>query len=253
MTASRDSGFERFILTTYRSRQELHLIFLQPNFNRHEIFDDVLGSLSCMDDYDEKFIEFDRSVLTALLSTVSSTPQKDAHDLLGRFQSFQHITRADQEDLTEIIGKNGAKLLRTIPEAVISMTRETAINAASYITAIDVAADHFSALLNGRRNEAFAVIYLNTKNRFIDDDVWEGTIDRASVYPREIMRRILFLDASCILIAHNHPSGDTTPSIDDMKMTMTLERALGTIDVVLLDHMIFGEGEPYSLRANGDI
>lgn len=206
-----------------------------------------------MDDYDEGFVEFDRSVLTALMAVVSQTPQKAARELLERFPSFQHVTRGDHETLVGIVGEAGAKLLKTIPKAVSSMTRETAISAASYIMAIDAAEAHFGALLNGRRNEAFAVIYLNARNRLIDEDVWEGTIDRTSIYPREIMRRAILLDASGILIAHNHPSGHTTPSPEDLRETERLEMALETIDVVLLDHLIFGEGEPYSLRANGDI
>lgn len=205
------------------------------------------------DAYDEKFIEFDRSVLTALLTAVSPTPQKHAHDILVHFDSFQHATRADQQVLAAIIGNKGAKLLRTIPKAVASMTRETAIRAASYILTMEAARDHFSALLNGRRNEAFAVIYLNAKNRLIDEDLWEGSIDRATFYPREIARRIVVLDASGILIAHNHPSGDTTPSQADIRETIHLENSLMTIDAILLDHLIFGEGEPYSLRENGDI
>jgi len=203
--------------------------------------------------YDEKFIEFDRSVLTALLKSVSPTPQKHAQDILEQFDSFQHATRADQRVLASIIGKDGASLLRTIPNTVASMTRETVIRAASYILTIDAARDHFAALLNGRRNEAFAVIYLNARNRLIDEDLWEGSIDRATFYPREIMRRIIVLDASGILIAHNHPSGDTTPSVADIRETVELEATLMTIDAILLDHLIFGEGEPYSLRENGDI
>ena len=203
--------------------------------------------------YDEKFIEFDRSVLAALLTAVSPTPQKHAHDILERFDSFQHATRADHHVLANIIGNKGAKLLRTIPKAVASMTRETAIRAASYILTMEAAKDHFSALLNGRRNEAFAVIYLNAKNRLIEEDLWEGSIDKTAFYPREIMRRVIILDASGILIAHNHPSGDTTPSAADIRETIKLESMLMTIDAILLDHLIFGEGEPYSLRENGEI
>ena len=61
------------------------------------------------------------------------------------------------------------------------------------------------------------------------------------------------LDASAVIIAHNHPSGDPTPSAVDIRETLRLEKALHTVDLILLDHMIFGEGEPYSLRENGDI
>jgi len=206
-----------------------------------------------MESYDEKFLDFDRYILTALLTAVSHTPQKHAHELLLRFPSFQHAMRADQKALTSIIGNKGAKLLRTIPHAVASMTRETAMKAASYILSIEAAKTHFSALLNGRRNEALAVIYLNSKNRLIDEDVWEGSVDRAAFYPREIIRQVALLDASAILMAHNHPSGDTYPSSTDFRLTIKLQETLLAIDVILIDHLVFGEGEPYSMRENGDI
>jgi len=203
-----------------------------------------------MDSYAKECEEFDRSVLTALLTAVSETPLKAASDILEQFSSFQHAARADHETLTKIIGADGASLLRTIPKAVTSMTRETAIRAASYLLTIEAAKAHLSALLNGRRTEAFAVLYLDSKNRLLGEDLWEGSIDRAKFYPREIMRRIVVLDASGILIAHNHPSGDTTPSQADIKETIHLENTLMTIDAILLDHLIFGEGEPYSLRVH---
>lgn len=203
--------------------------------------------------YNRSFIEFDRSVLTALMSTVTKSPQKATQELLNHFPSFQHVTRADFEILSEIVGETGAKLLKTIPEAVASMTRETMIDAASYILAMETAVVHFSALLNGRRNETLAVLYLNAHNRLIAEDVWEGTIDRTSIYPREIMRRVILTDALTVIIAHNHPSGETDPSPEDLKVTSNLDSALNSIGVILLDHIIFGEGEPYSMRANCDI
>ena len=206
-----------------------------------------------MRNYDESFVEFDRSVLAALLTAVTPSPHKAASDILQHFPSFQHAARADHKALAMIIGDSGARLLRTIPDALTSMTRETMMQATSYILTLDAASLHFSALLNGRRNEALVAIYLNAKNRLIGEDIWEGSVDRASLYPREIMRRAIMLDASAVIIAHNHPSGDPTPSAVDIRETLRLEKALHTVDLILLDHMIFGEGEPYSLRENGDI
>jgi len=206
-----------------------------------------------MNDYDTDCLEFDRCVLAAILKAVSPTPYKAANDILNRFPSFQHATRADHKALSEVIGDTGAHLLRTIPKAVASMTRETAINAASYILTIEAAFLHFGALLNGRRNEALAVIYLNSNNRLIGEDLWEGALDRVFVYPREITRRAILLDAFAVMIAHNHPNGDPTPSRMDLRVTGALEKALDTVEIILLDHVIYGEVEPYSLRANGDI
>jgi len=197
--------------------------------------------------------DFGRKVLATILAAVLPSPHEAANELIRQFNTFQHVARADYQLLAKIIGEDGAKLIRAIPEAVILMTRETAKNAASYILTLEASKVHIGAMLNGRRNEAFVVLYLNVKHRLVDEDLWEGSVDKASVYPREIMRRAILLDASTVILAHNHPSGDTMPSYPDLKITARLQDALDMIDVVLLDHLIFGEGEPYSMRENGDI
>jgi len=205
-----------------------------------------------LDSYQESFEEFDFSVLTALLRVVNLEPEKAALAVLEHFPNFQLAARADFFELAEIIGVDGANLLRTIPRAVVSMTRETLLNTASYIVTLEAVRTHMGALLNGRRNEVLAVIYLNSGNRLLGEDLLEGSIDRISIYPREIVRRCLILNASSVVIAHNHPSGDNTPSRSDIKATIILEKALNLVDVVLLDHIVFGECEPYSLRENFD-
>ena len=196
---------------------------------------------------------FDRSVLATLFQSVSPEPYQAAIDVLETFHSFQHATRADRQDLEKIIGPDATNLLLAIPNAVTSMTREIVANASSYVVTWKAAQAHFAALLNGRRNEAFAVIYLDSKYRFIEEDLWEGTIDRANVYLREIVRRALLVDASSVMIAHNHPSGDPKPSREDILLTERLDTALSLMEIILFDHLIFGEGEPYSLRANCDV
>jgi len=195
----------------------------------------------------------DRMVLTELLKSVSNCPNDAAKDLLTTFPSFSHILRADKNTLKNIVGNKSANLLSTIPRVVTALTREVVLNAPCYIKSLEAAKLHFAAILNGRRNEAFAVLYLNYNNRLLEEDIWEGGIDRANVYPREILRRALLLDASAILIAHNHPSGDTTPSEEDFRITDKLQSLLDLFDIVLLDHYIFGEGKPFSFRTSFNI
>jgi len=196
---------------------------------------------------------FDRSVLATLFQSVTPKPYQAANDVLEKFQSFQHATRADRQDLEKIIGPEATNLLLAIPNVVTSMTREVVANTSSYVVTWKAAQAHFAALLNGRRNEAFAVIYLDTKYRFIEEDLWEGTIDRANVHLREIVRRALLVDASSVMIAHNHPSGDPRPSREDISLTEKLDMALNLMGIILFDHLIFGEGEPHSMRANCDV
>ena len=191
--------------------------------------------------------------MTALLQAVSPSPQQAAIDILNTFPSFQHATRAERDDLAKIVGLEAADLILTIPNAVVSMTREVVVNASNYVVTLQATKAHFAAILNGRRNEAFVVLYLNAKNRLIDEDLWSGSVDRTTIYPREILRRAILLDASAVMIAHNHPSGDPRPSDEDVFLTERLETMLNIFEIVLFDHLIFGEGEPYSLRAHCDI
>jgi len=207
---------------------------------------DMSGMRNC----DFRFNDVDQSILVSLLSAVSTNPETYAVRILGTFDTFHEATRADHAILAEMISDNGARLLRTIPKAVASITREKIRRAGTYVSTVDAAKVHFAALLNGRRNEALAVVYLNATNRMIGDDIWEGSIDRVNIYPREISRRAIMLDASSMIIAHNHPSGNACPNGEDIAVTRRLERSLDAIDVLLFDHFIFGDSDVYSMKQN---
>ena len=101
-------------------------------------------------------------------------------------------------------------------------------------------------------HEAFAVIYLDSVHRPIKFEVlFHGTIDSAVVYPRQVVKRALALNAAAIIVAHNHPSGCTHPSSADRSLTKRLKQSLELIDVRVLDHFIVGEGAPLSLAECG--
>ena len=102
------------------------------------------------------------------------------------------------------------------------------------------------------RAEVFACIFLDTRHRVLRfEELFRGTIDGASVHPREIVRRSLELNAAAVICAHNHPSGVAEPSSADADITRRLRDALKLIDVRLLDHFIIGDGEPVSLAERG--
>ena len=104
-------------------------------------------------------------------------------------------------------------------------------------------AHHLQSLLGGARRETFAVLYLTRKNVLIDTEVlFEGTVNQAAVFPREVVRSALLNDASCVICGHNHPSGNTKPSNDDLEITRKLKGALKLLDITLLDHVIVGDG-----------
>ena len=104
------------------------------------------------------------------------------------------------------------------------------------------------------RQEVFRVLFMDRKNRLILDKVMgTGTIDHVPVYPREIMREALLCDASAIILCHNHPSGDPTPSQQDVKMTREIKAACEIMGITLHDHIVLGAGKETSMRANGDL
>lgn len=102
--------------------------------------------------------------------------------------------------------------------------------------------------------ERFHVLYLNRKNRLISDECLSiGTVDHVPVYPREILRRALALNATALIIVHNHPAGDPEPSLADIAMTREIQKSCKVLGVTLHDHIIVGIGREVSLRARGDI
>ena len=108
--------------------------------------------------------------------------------------------------------------------------------------------------LSDYEHEVFACIFLNNQNEVLAiEEMFRGTIDGASVYPREVVKRCLEVNAAAVIFAHNHPSGDTTPSRADINITKVLIDALGLVDIRVLDHIIVGDGNSYSLAENGHI
>ncbi len=106
-------------------------------------------------------------------------------------------------------------------------------------------ADHLRAFLDGhpKDQEHFVVIFLNAQNQIISTEVISsGSLATAAVFPREIVKRLLALEAGAIICGHNHPSGETVPSNSDRALTKKLQRALEAIDVPLLDHVVIGDG-----------
>ncbi|HUH48799.1 MAG TPA: DNA repair protein RadC, partial [Mycoplana sp.] len=102
--------------------------------------------------------------------------------------------------------------------------------------------------------ERFHVLYLDRKNRLISDECLAiGTVDHAPVYPREVLRRGLALNASALIIVHNHPTGDPEPSAADLAMTREIQKACAALGVALHDHIITGAGREVSLRARGEM
>lgn len=108
--------------------------------------------------------------------------------------------------------------------------------------------------LQGHEREHFAAMFLNTRHNLLAYEVlFTGSLDCAEVHPREIVKQALRHNASAVVVAHNHPSGDPTPSAADRAITLRIRDALRMVDIRLLDHFVIGVGEPYSMASKGEI
>lgn len=111
---------------------------------------------------------------------------------------------------------------------------------------------YLSSVLRDRQREAFYILFLDNQHRVIQDEVlFEGTIDAASVYPREVVKRALYHNAAALILAHNHPSGIAEPSQSDRRITQRLIDALALVDIRILDHFVVGDGEVISFAERG--
>jgi DNA repair protein RadC len=112
--------------------------------------------------------------------------------------------------------------------------------------------DYLNAQLSREPVEQFRVLFLDNRNRLLADEAQQrGTVNHTPVYPREVAKRALELRASAIIVVHNHPSGDPTPSRDDIAMTQQIKAAVGALSIVLHDHVIVGRGRWLSFRKEG--
>ncbi len=177
-----------------------------------------------------------------------------AKALLRRFNdSFAEVISADAQDLENVDGVGGISVvaLKTVQEAAQRLLRPKP-KSMDMISSWDALVDYLTAKAAYGATEQFRVIYLDRKNKLITDEAQQrGTVDHTPVYPREVAKRALELNASAVIICHNHPSGDPKPSAADIDMTRKVKDALGAVGITLHDHVIVSRGGPLSFRAQG--
>jgi len=122
------------------------------------------------------------------------------------------------------------------------------------ITKPDDSGRYFKARLGDLDHEAFAVLFMDSSHNVLGFEVlFRGTIDSASIYPREVVKEALRYNAAAVILGHNHPSGNSSPSQADLTLTRRLKEALALVDIRTLDHMVVGRGAPYSFAENGQM
>ncbi|MDM7858772.1 RadC family protein [Thiopseudomonas acetoxidans] len=176
-----------------------------------------------------------------------------ARRLLAEFGGLRQLLEADIDEFTQHMGLGPAKYAQL--QAVLEMGRRhlaATIARESALESPQAVRDFLKAKLRHEPHEVFACLFMDTKHRVLAFEVlFYGTIDGASVYPRQVVKRALAHNAAALILTHNHPSGVSEPSQADKILTERLKEALALIDVRILDHFIVGDGEPLSMVEHG--
>ncbi|MEY4966612.1 MAG: repair protein RadC [Pseudomonadota bacterium] len=191
------------------------------------------------------------------LTLFAALPRRDtkplAKALLARFGSFAEVIAAPRARLMEIpgVGENVANHLKIV-EAAAQRLGKTGVIGRAALSSWSALLDYCTAAMARSPNEEFRVLFLDRKNVLIADEVQtRGTVDHAPVYPREIVKRALELSASAMILVHNHPSGDPTPSRVDIAMTREIVTAAKTLGLAVHDHLVIGRAGHSSFKSVG--
>ena len=194
----------------------------------------------------------DYEILELLL--FRSIPQRDvkplAKELIARFGSLSGVLGARRERLTEVkgVGDSVAADLKLVEAAGRRLARQSIQDKPVLGSWKDVI-DYCHAAMAHADRETFRILFLDKRNHLITDEVQGvGTVDHTPVYPREVIRRALEVSATAIILVHNHPSGDPTPSNADIRMTQDIIAIAGPMGISVHDHIIIGRNGHASLR-----
>jgi DNA repair protein RadC len=184
-------------------------------------------------------------------------PRRDtkplARALLSRFGSFARAIAAPVQDLRSVegLGEAGVAALKSVHAAALRLLRAEVIEK-PVLSNWDRLMAYLNAEMSRERVEQFHVLFLDNRNRLLADEAQQrGTVDHTPVYPREVAKRALELHATALILVHNHPSGDPTPSRDDIAMTEQVRAAAAALSIVLHDHIVVGNGRWLSFRREG--
>jgi DNA repair protein RadC len=176
-----------------------------------------------------------------------------AKDLLKRFGTFADVISAPRERLLEVKGVGEAILaqLKVVEAAALRLSKGNLLNRPA-LSSWSAVLDYCTAAMSRTPHEEFRVLFMDRKNVLIADEVQsKGTIDHTPVYPREILKRALELGATALILVHNHPSGDPTPSRADIDMTREIAKAAMALKIALHDHIVVARGGVTSFKAQG--
>lgn len=176
-----------------------------------------------------------------------------ARDLLSSFGGLRPLLEADQTAFCRHLGLGPAKFTQL--QAVLEMSRrhlKQTLEKPEAFNSPHAVKAYLTSQLRHLPHEVFSCLLLDNQNRLIHyQELFQGTLDAASVYPREVVKHVLKHNAAAVMFAHNHPSGVAEPSISDERITSKLVSALSLVDVRVLDHFIVGDGQVVSMAERG--
>jgi len=175
-----------------------------------------------------------------------------SRELLNEFGSLRSIMKADLPTFCRGLGLGSAKFTQL--QAVLEMSRrhlQEKLEKGDALVNAQATRDYLIAKMRHYDHEVFCILLLDNKHRIMSfKELFNGTIDGASVYPREVVKLVLQENAAAVIFAHNHPSGDSSPSASDRQITQKLKEALALVGVRVLDHFIVGE-DGFSFAEHG--
>ena len=191
------------------------------------------------------------------LTLFAAIPRRDtkplAKALMARFGSFAEVIAAPRARLMDVpgVGETVANHLKIV-EAAAQRLAKTQVMGRPALSSWSALLDYCTATMARSDKEEFRVLFLDRKNVLIADEVQnKGTVDHAPVYPREVIKRALELSASCLILVHNHPSGDPTPSKADIAMTREIVTAAKALGIAVHDHLVIGRAGHSSFKSLG--
>ncbi|WP_207537938.1 RadC family protein [Sabulicella rubraurantiaca] len=176
-----------------------------------------------------------------------------AKALINRHGSFSRVlaARADHLAREPSLGVNGAAAIKLVHAAALRLVQAEVMEM-PILSNWDRLMEYLTAALARERTEQFRVLFLDPRNRLIADEVLHrGTVNHAPVSPREVVKRALELHSTALILVHNYPSGDPTPSGADIEMTASVKAAAAVLDIAVHDHVIMGSGSWVSLQQMG--
>tara|TARA_B100001971_G_scaffold10951_1_gene8798 strand:- start:2121 stop:2795 length:675 start_codon:yes stop_codon:yes gene_type:complete len=199
------------------------------------------------------FHDYEIIELLLTLGTPRSDCKQPAKDALKKWGSLKAVLEAPPKELKKIKGIGdhnvfGLKLTQDVARRYLA----DRIVDMDYIQSSEDVLDYLRHNLRDKSQELFMVIYLNGRNQILKmETLFEGTLNTSAVYPREVVKKALENDASALVLVHNHPSGNPSPSKDDLTITKKLKESARTIDIYIHDHLIIAGNDVYSFADHG--